>query len=147
MRALIQRVRSAQVEVDSKVISKIGYGMLTFLGVGPADSEEVTQKVIQKILKLRIFEDQDKKMNLSLTDIQGEHLIVSQFTLYGNLWEGNRPGFSAAAKPDHAIKIYQKAIELSQQQGVKTQGGQFGAEMKVSLLNDGPATFWIELDE
>lgn len=100
--------------------------------------------MVRKILKLRIFEDPSGKMNLSLKDVGGAHLIVSQFTLYGDVMSGNRPGFSEAAKPEKACEFYERALEMSKAQGVTTQGGKFQAHMEVSLVNDGPVTFWIE---
>ena len=144
MRALIQRVKWARVHVDGTCVGEIGPGILTFLGVGQGDTEKELDWTLTKILNLRIFEDETGKMNLSLLDVKGEHLIVSQFTLYGDTRKGNRPGFSAAAPPAEAAKLYEKALELSRAKGVKTAGGKFQAHMEVSLLNDGPVTLWIE---
>lgn len=144
MKAVVQRVSNASVTVDGKVISQIGKGYLTLLGVAKGDSEEQLNKIIQKILALRIFPDQEGKMNLSLKDVGGEHLIVSQFTLLGDASKGNRPSFIGAELPDRANELYDKALKLSQEQ-VLTQGGQFGADMKVSLLNDGPVTLLLEV--
>lgn len=144
MRALIQRVQSARVQVAGQTVGEIGPGILTLLGVGQGDSEKELEWIISKILNLRIFEDSSGKMNLSLLETHGEHLIVSQFTLYGDTEKGNRPGFSQAAAPADAQRLYDRAIELSTAKGVKTAGGKFQAHMEVSLLNDGPVTLWIE---
>lgn len=144
MRALIQRVKSAQVRVNNTIVGEIGSGVLTLLGVGEADTEKQVEWMISKILKLRIFEDDQGKMNLSLLDLKKEHLIVSQFTLYGDCSKGNRPSFISAGKPEVAQKLYEKSVELSQFMGVKTQAGKFQAHMEVSLINDGPVTLWIE---
>jgi D-tyrosyl-tRNA(Tyr) deacylase len=146
VRALVQRVTSARVTVDGKVVGEIGPGILTFLGISRSDSVIQVEKIIQKILKLRIFEDPQGKLNLSLQDTRGSHLIVSQFTLYGDCTQGNRPSFMEAASPDHALPLYEKALELSAQSGVPTQGGQFQADMGVNLVNSGPVTLMIEID-
>lgn len=144
MRALIQRVKWAKVSVDGKIVGEIDRGLLTFLGVGEKDSEQDLDWIIQKILKLRIFEDTSGKMNLSLKEIEGSHLIVSQFTLYGDASKGNRPSFITAAKPEQARELYLKAVERSREAGISTETGRFQAEMEVSLLNDGPVTLWLE---
>jgi D-tyrosyl-tRNA(Tyr) deacylase len=130
--------------VSGEVIGQIGPGILTLLGVGEGDDETELEWMIPKILNLRIFEDEAGKMNRSLADLKGHHLIVSQFTLYGDTRKGNRPGFSSAAKPEFAFPLYQKAIALSRAMGIHTVEGQFQADMKVSLLNDGPVTLWLE---
>lgn len=145
MRALIQRVSYARVRVDGDVVGEIGPGILTFLGVASSDTESHAEKIIQKILKLRIFEDDAGKMNLSLLDQKLEHLIVSQFTLYGDTEKGNRPSFIDAARPDQANALYEKALSFSRREGVKTASGKFQADMKIELLNDGPVTLWIEV--
>ena len=144
MKAIIQRVKHASVTAHGTQISQIGPGILTLLGVAKGDTEEQLEKTINKILKLRIFPDENGKMNKSLSDIQGEHLIVSQFTLMGNCQKGNRPGFDQSELPEKANQLYEKAIELSNSLGVKTLGGSFGAMMDVELLNDGPVTFILE---
>jgi D-tyrosyl-tRNA(Tyr) deacylase len=148
MRALIQRVKFAKVVVDGKTVGEIGPGILTLLGVGAADEgpqgEAEVERIVSKILKLRIFEDDAGKMNLSLVDKGYSHLVVSQFTLYGDASKGNRPSFVGAGKPEIAKKLYERAIEYSRAQGVRTEGGTFQAHMEVSLLNDGPVTFWLE---
>ncbi|MFV3410513.1 D-aminoacyl-tRNA deacylase [Bdellovibrio bacteriovorus] len=145
MKAVVQRVLNASVVVDGKQVSSIDKGYLTLLGVAKGDSEEQLQKLMTKILALRIFPDETGKMNLSLKDLGGEHLIVSQFTLLGDASKGNRPSFIGAELPDRAKELYEKALALSESQGVKTQGGIFGADMKVSLLNDGPVTLLLEV--
>ncbi len=144
MRALIQRVRDAQVAVEGEIVGKIGAGLLVFLGVGPGDDEDVLEKVLQKISKLRIFEDEAGKMNRSLLDLGGELLIVSQFTLYADLSQGNRPSFTGSAPPAIAEPLYLRALARAKEMGIPTQGGRFGADMKVTLLNDGPVTLWLE---
>lgn len=144
MRALIQRVKSARVTVDGEVVGEIGPGILTLLGVGQGDTERELKWVIEKILKLRIFEDPAGKMNLSVQDVGGSHLLVSQFTLYGDCAKGNRPSFVGAGPPDLARALYERGLELSRASGVPTAGGRFQADMQVSLVNDGPVTLWIE---
>lgn len=143
MKAVVQRVQSASVTVDGKEVSSIGRGFLTLLGIAKGDSEEQLQKLMQKILALRIFPDEGGKMNLSLKDVGGSHLIVSQFTLLGDTSKGNRPSFIGAEVPERAQALYEKSLQLSSQ-SVETQGGIFGADMKVSLLNDGPVTLILE---
>lgn len=145
MKAIIQRVNWAKVTVDDRPIGAIGPGILTFLGVGRGDTDLELKKLVTKILQLRIFPDDQGKMNRSIIDCRGEHLIVSQFTLYGDCSQGNRPGFSEAAPPEQAKAAYFKAIELSRQMGVSTSAGEFQADMKVELENDGPATFFLEI--
>lgn len=145
MKAVIQRVRESEVVVEGESVSKIGRGILTLLGVEAGDSEEVLPKLIQKICDLRIFEDDHGKMNLSLKDIGGEHLIVSQFTLAGDCGSGRRPSFVGAEKPERAKALYEKALAISAELGVRTRGGRFQADMKVSLVNDGPVTFILEM--
>lgn len=145
MKAVVQRVQNASVVVGDKEISSIEKGFLTLLGVAKGDTQEQLQKLISKILALRIFPDENGKMNLSLKDVGGSHLIVSQFTLLGDASKGNRPSFIGAEAPDIAFKMYEKALEISAAQGVPTCGGVFGADMKVQLLNDGPVTLIIEV--
>jgi len=144
MRALIQRVKWAKVVVEGKTVGEIGPGILTLLGIKNTDTEHDVQWVVGKVSKLRIFEDDEGKMNLSLLDLKAEQLIVSQFTLYGDTEQGNRPGFADAARPDVAQALYEKAVQASRDLGIKTEAGKFQAHMEVSLLNDGPATFLIE---
>lgn len=144
MKAVIQRVLSANVEIGGKNHSAIGPGLLTLLGVEKGDNPEKLQKLIKKILSLRIFEDEHGKMNRSLLDIKGEHLIVSQFTLLGSCHKGNRPSFENAEAPQKAKILYLKSLEISQSLGAPTQAGEFQAPMKIQLLNDGPVTFFLE---
>lgn len=146
MRALIQRVQWGKVAVEGVIIGEIGPGVVTFLGVGSEDSEKSAEKMIEKIAKLRIFEDEQGKMNLSMLERGLSHLIISQFTLYGDTSKGNRPSFIGAGSPELAKALYEKAIAHSKSIGLKTEHGQFQADMKVSLLNDGPVTLWIEND-
>lgn len=145
MKAVIQRVKKANVEVDSSQVAEIGPGILTFLGIEKGDSEEQLKKLIEKICHLRIFEDDHGKMNLSLIDKKAEHLIVSQFTIAADCSKGRRPSFTTAESPILAEKIYLQAIEYSKQLGVKTAAGQFQADMQVQLINDGPVTFILEV--
>ncbi|MBQ2611889.1 D-tyrosyl-tRNA(Tyr) deacylase [bacterium] len=144
MKALIQRVKNASVAIDGKIFSKINSGILFFLGVEKADTKENAQKLADKILKLRIFEDNAEKMNLSIQDIKGEILIVSQFTLCGNCAKGTRPSFDNAAKPEIAKDLYEYFVNLVEQSGLNVQTGKFQAMMHISLINDGPVTFWVE---
>lgn len=146
MIALIQRVLESKVEVDGKVVGKIGRGLNVLLGVAQDDGEEDVRKLVDKILTLRIFEDENRKMNLSLLDISGEVLVVSQFTLVANLKKGRRPSFETAAKPDVAKRLYEEFVKQISKH-VKTQTGVFGADMKVFILNDGPVTFILNSKE
>ena len=146
MKAVIQRVKEAQVVVNGQVVSHISRGVLTLLGVAQGDTEEKAKKLTQKICDLRIFEDENGKMNRSLLDIGGAHLIVSQFTLLGDTSQGRRPSFIEAEKPERARALYEQALIFSREYGVKdTQGGVFQADMSVSLTNDGPVTFILEV--
>ncbi|MGK5082519.1 D-aminoacyl-tRNA deacylase [Bdellovibrionota bacterium FG-1] len=145
MRAVIQRVQEAQVGVDEKMVSKIGPGLLTLLGIQVGDDEATLRKLIQKICELRIFPDSAGKMNLSLLDQKGEHLIVSQFTLVADCSSGRRPSFTTAEKPERANQLYEQALAWSAGLGVPTVGGIFQADMKISLINDGPVTFVIDV--
>jgi len=143
MIAVVQRVIKSSVEVDGKVIGEIRKGVNILLGVAEDDIEEDINKLVNKIVYLRMFEDEDKKMNYSLLDINGEALIISQFTLLANLKKGRRPSFEYAAKPDKAKALYEKFVEEFSKY-VKVQTGIFGADMKVYILNDGPATFILD---
>ena len=145
MRLLIQRVNHAQVAVDGNICGKIGKGVLVFIGVGHEDTRQIADKYLKKLLGLRIFEDANGKTNLSLDDINGELLMVSQFTLYADCKRGNRPGFTNAGAPDMANELYEYMISEAQKKVPVVQHGIFGADMKVSLENDGP--FTIILDE
>lgn len=144
MRALIQRVSKAKVKVDGRTVGKIGKGILLFLAVGKNDKKDDIDYLIEKINNLRIFENEGKKMDLSLKEINGEILIISQFTLYGSIKKGRRPDFAEAANPDLARKLYQDFIEKCENKGIKVKTGEFAAKMDVSLVNDGPVTFFID---
>ena len=145
MRLVVQRVLQAEVQVDGQSIGKIGRGFLVLVGVGKDDTKEIADKYLKKLLGLRIFEDENGKTNLSLADVNGELLLVSQFTLYANCRKGNRPSFIEAGAPDEANKLYEYIISEASKQVPVVQHGSFGADMKVSLINDGP--FTILLDE
>ena len=147
MKAVIQRVKHGEVVVDGKSVSKIGPGVLTLLGVELGDTEAALRKLMQKVCELRIFEDEAGKMNRSLLDVQGEHLIVSQFTLAADCSSGRRPSFTGAERPERARELYELALKVSAGLGARTAGGVFQADMKVSLLNDGPVTFILESRE
>jgi D-aminoacyl-tRNA deacylase len=147
MKAVIQRVKSGEVAVDGESVSKIGWGILTFLGVEVGDTEIALRKMIQKICELRIFEDEAGKMNRSLIEVGGEHLLISQFTLAGDCSSGRRPSFTGAEKPERARELYDRALLISRELGVSTFGGVFQADMKVSLVNDGPVTFILDVQE
>ena len=144
MKALIQRVKSASVTIDGELYSKIGKGLLVFLGVEKEDSVENCEKLSQKVLNLRIFEDENDKMNLSVNDVKGEILVVSQFTLCGDCKKGTRPSFDKAAHPDIAVKLYEDFVGKIRASGLKTETGKFRAMMDVELVNDGPVTFMVE---
>ncbi len=144
MKAVIQRVKSARVSVDGKEVSAIGPGLLTLLGIEAGDTEERVQKIVRKICELRIFEDEQGKMNRSLIDARGEHLMVSQFTLAADCSSGKRPSFTGAEKPELAKPMYEKALAYSSSLGVLTKAGVFQAHMIVELANDGPVTFILE---
>ena len=144
MKGLIQRVKSASVCVNSETVADIQNGILLLLGVEKEDSQIQIEKMARKLCNYRIFADQDGKMNKSLTDINGELLIVSQFTLVADTAKGNRPGFSKGATPEHGEFIYQSLIQHINAEYRECQSGIFGADMAVSLVNDGPVTFWIE---
>lgn len=144
MRTVVQRVSSASVTVDGNVIGKINKGFLVLLGIKSTDTKQDVDYMVKKVINLRIFGDENDKMNLSLKDVNGELLIVSQFTLYGDASGGNRPSFIEAAKPDIAIPLYEYFISECKKQISVVQTGEFGADMKVELLNDGPVTIIME---
>lgn len=144
MKAVIQRVQYASVAVEGNIIGKIEKGFLILLGITHEDTEKDVLWLANKIKDLRVFEDENGKMNLSLEEVKGEVLIVSQFTLYGNCMKGRRPAFIDAARPELAIPLYEKFLETFQSFGIKTESGKFGADMKVELLNVGPVTLIIE---
>lgn len=147
MRVVLQRVKHASVTVDGEVIGQIGKGFLIFLGVAEEDNEAAADKMADKICKLRIFEDENGKTNLSLADVDGELLIVSQFTLYADCHKGNRPSFIKAGSPEKANRLYEYFQTRCAQYVKNVQHGSFGADMKVELLNDGPFTIVLEGDE
>ena len=140
MRAVVQRVSSSKVTVDGEVTGEINKGLLVLLGVTHEDTSKDVDYIIDKVLNLRIFEDENEKMNLSLKDVGGELLVVSQFTLYGDCRKGRRPSFSSAARPEVATKLYEEFIEKARKEGIVTKTGQFGAHMMV----DGPVTILLE---
>ena len=144
MRAVVQRVSSSKVTVDKEITGYINKGLLVLLGVTHEDTSKDVDYIIDKVLNLRIFEDENEKMNLSLKDVEGELLVVSQFTLYGDCRKGRRPSFSSAARPEVATKLYEEFIEKTRKEGIVTQTGQFGAHMMVDLTNDGPVTILLE---
>ncbi len=144
MRAVVQRVKNASVTVNEEVIGKISHGLLVFLGVGDGDTDADMKYIADKIIGLRIFSDADDKMNLSVTDVDGEILVISQFTLYGDCRKGRRPNFTASMEPKGAEEMYEKFIEYVNDQGLKTEHGECGADMKVSLINDGPVTLILD---
>lgn len=147
MRLVLQRVKEASVAVDGEIIGKIGHGLLVFVGVSDTDDRQIADKMIDKMTKLRIFDDADGKTNLSAADVNGEFLIISQFTLYADCRKGNRPSFIQAGKPDMANELYEYVIAEVARKGFKTEHGSFGADMKVSLLNDGPFTILLDSEE
>ena len=144
MKAVIQRVKSAQVDVDGKCVGKIGKGFLILLGVKEDDTVEDVDYLVKKICNLRIFEDENEKMNINIKDVNGEILVVSQFTLYADCTGGNRPSFIKAAKPDKATELYEDFKSKIKNELGKVECGIFGAHMEVSLLNDGPVTIDLE---
>ncbi len=144
MRVLIQRVSKASVTVEGRIVSQIGKGMLILLGVGHGDGEEQVRFLAEKTAHLRIFEDEQGKTNLSVLDVQGEALVVSQFTLYADARKGRRPSFTDAALPEVAEPLVKRFVEALRAHGVPTQSGLFGAHMLVEIHNDGPVTIWLE---
>ncbi len=145
MRVVIQRVSQASVIVDEKTVGEIGPGLLVFLGIEDEDTDEDIEWLCQKIAKMRIFNDEEGKMNLSVKDVDGELLVVSQFTLHASVKKGNRPSFIRAARPEFAIPMYEKFIKVLEiTAGRDVQSGEFGAEMKVHLVNDGPVTISVD---
>ena len=153
MRALIQRVTHAQVDVDGRTVGSIGTGLLILLGVGTNDTEAQVDKLWGKISKMRVFEDEAGKTNLSLADVSGEVLVVSQFTLYASCKKGNRPSFTDAGAPAEAKRLYELFVSQARKdvprvgRGLRVETGRFGAMMEVSLINDGPFTIWLDTDE
>ena len=146
MRALVQRVLEASVEVEGSVTGAISKGLLIFVGVTHSDSREVAEKLAKKVIGIRIFDDQNGQMNFSSDDVDGEFLVVSQFTLYGNVDSGRRPGWSEAARPDQAEPLIDYFIECLKASGLRVETGIFQADMNVKLINHGPATLMIEVN-
>ena len=146
MKAVVTRVASASVEIEGKINGAIDRGFLVLLGVGPNDNEKTAQKMADKICNLRVFEDENGKMNLDLATVGGSLLVVSQFTLYADT-SSRRPGFSGAAKPDLATPLYEKFMELCRQKGFRVEHGEFGADMQVRSQNDGPVTILFDINE
>ncbi len=144
MRALVQRVKRGQVTVNDSQVGSINKGAVVFLGVGKEDDIDDAQYLADKITNLRIFQDEEGKMNLSLKDIEGEALVVSQFTLYGDCRKGRRPSFYDAAPPEKAEELYQKFCKLMEEKGIKVEKGEFQAMMVVEIINDGPVTFILD---
>ena len=144
MKLVIQRVTEAGVTIDGEMTGQIDKGLLVLVGIGKDDTREIVEKLTKKMLSLRIFEDADGKTNLDISSVDGQLLIVSQFTLYANCKKGNRPSFGDAAAPDFANELYEYMIKLCRQQIEKVQTGRFGADMKVSMINDGPFTLILD---
>jgi len=145
MRVVIQRVSSASVTIDNKIVAEINKGLLVLVGVEDADTQEDIDWLVAKIAKIRIFGDENNVMNLSVQDVDGDIIVVSQFTLHAAVKKGNRPSYIKASKPDVAIPLYENFVrKLESEIGKKVQTGEFGADMKVALLNDGPVTIWID---
>jgi D-aminoacyl-tRNA deacylase len=144
MKVVIQRVKAASVNVDDRCVGKIGKGLLLLVGIGKDDTRQKIDKFVDKIIKLRIFEDQQGKTNLSLSDVEGEILAVSQFTLYADCKKGNRPNFLQAASPDLAEELYDYFLSVCRDRLGKVEAGEFGANMQVELVNDGPFTVILE---
>lgn len=147
MRFVIQVVDKAKVDIDEKTVGEIGKGYMVLIGVGQDDTKEIADKMIKKMLGLRIFPDENGKTNLSLKQVNGELLLVSQFTLYADCHHGNRPSFIYAGAPDMANELYEYIIEKTREQGYKVETGQFGTDMKVSLVNNGPFTIILDSDD
>ena len=147
MRAVLTRVSSASVTIDGQVVGKIGKGFLILLGVGPEDTETECRFLAEKALGLRVFEDENGKMNRGLEDVNGQVLVVSQFTLYGNCRKGRRPSFTDAAGPELGEKLYEEFLSICTQLGYPPQHGRFGADMKVESVNDGPVTLILDTDQ
>ncbi|SFO07060.1 D-tyrosyl-tRNA(Tyr) deacylase [Eubacterium pyruvativorans] len=147
MRFVIQRVRESQVTIDGETVGRIGRGFTVLIGVTHTDTEEIADKMIRKLIGMRIFEDENGKTNLSLDKVEGSLLLISQFTLYADCRRGNRPGFTDAAKPEHAEALYEYIIDECRKQVPVVETGRFGADMKVSLVNDGPFTVILDSED
>ena len=147
MRAVLMKVKSAAVRVEGATVGQIGQGFLILLGVGAEDTQTQCQKLADKLCSLRIFDDENGKINLSLDDVGGEILVISQFTLYGSCRKGRRPEFLRAARPETAIPLYEKFVELCREKGYHVETGAFGAYMEVESVNDGPFTLVVDTDD
>ncbi len=147
MRFVVQRVQYSKVTVEDQVIGKINKGYMVLIGISAEDTKEIADKMIRKMINLRIFEDDNGKTNLSLKDVKGGLLLISQFTLYADCKKGNRPSFVKAGPPDMAKELYEYIIHECKKQVEQVETGSFGADMKVELLNDGPFTIWLDSDE
>lgn len=146
MRAVVQRVEKSELWIENKIYSKIGKGFLVLLGVTETDTEADMKALADKIMKLRIFEDENEKMNLSIVDVGGELHIVSQFTLYADCHHGNRPSFISAARPEIANPMYEEFVNYCKSTGIHVETGSFGAHMKINFVNDGPVTIMLEAE-
>lgn len=144
MKLVVQRVLKAEVKVDDKIVGQINQGFVVLVGIGENDTQKEADSLVQKLLKLRIFTDENDKMNLSIQDIKGELLLISQFTLYADCFSGNRPSFINAANPKKANELYEYFVEECRKTNITVQTGIFAADMKVSLVNDGPVTIILE---
>lgn len=145
MKLVVQRVKKANVVVENKTIGEINQGFMVLIGIGPTDNKEVADFLVQKLIHLRVFEDENEKMNLSIQDMNGELLLISQFTLYADCSHGNRPSFSEAAKPELANELYEYFVQKCKEENIKKVAtGEFGADMQVTLQNDGPVTIILE---
>lgn len=144
MRAVVQRVKEGKVVVEGEIVGQINKGLLVLLGVGDGDDEKDLEYMVDKVLGLRIFEDENGKMNLSVTDVNGELLVVSQFTLYGDVRKGKRPSFTSSAHPSIAEEYYERFISMCRERGIKTEHGVFGAHMDVGFTNSGPVTILLD---
>lgn len=147
MRFVIQRVNGATVKVNDKIEGKIDNGFMVLIGITHNDTKEIADLMIKKLLNLRVFSDENDKMNLSLKDVDGKLLLVSQFTLYADCKKGNRPSFVNAAKPEHANELYEYIVRMCKENGYGVETGVFGADMKVELLNDGPVTIILDSED
>lgn len=146
MRFLIQRVNQARVTINDEIVGSIDRGLCVFVGISDTDTQEIADKMIRKLINLRIFNDENDKTNLSLSSVEGELLIISQFTLYADCKHGNRPSFIDAGKPDMAKNLYEYIISKCKESVPKVEHGEFGAAMKVFIINDGPFTIWLDSD-
>jgi len=144
MKAVIQRVNHASVEVEGQVVGRIQLGLLVLLGVAKGDADRDVRYIVDKLATLRIFSDEQGKMNRSIQDVKGAFLVVSQFTLLGDVQKGRRPGFDHAATPDHAQRLYETVLQELRKTGILVEAGRFGADMKIDLQNDGPVTFLVD---